>query len=667
MRADSRRFKKILPLLAIFICLAIPALAFARAGGGEGFSGGDDGGDGGGGGGGGGGAVIWMVVQWVRFCIVYPEFGLPITAGVLVVIYFTHRKGLNAYQNSVIRRGNAVSDYNQAASCSTFLTQADPAFSEADFYQRAKTAFTKLQDAWCAQNLSNVRPFISDGIFERFSIQFEDQKAFGYRDQIQQLHVSAILMAEVAADDMFDVATVRIDATAIDQRISLADGKPIGGSPQPEPFAEYWSFLRRRGVKTDPNKPGLIEGNCPNCGARIEMNQSAKCDHCGALLRSGEYDWVLAEITQESEWRPNRRTDLPGSDDLRRVDPQFNRVDLEDTAAVVFWRKTMADRLGKIDPLRKIALDDFCRQYAGNLQPGPDGSRRFFGDCAVGSVHALAVNQNAERHHAIVEIWWEGSAITVASQGRPAVGLRSRGHHIFLLERKAGSSSDPGQSVSSAHCPNCGAPTPADISSACPFCGTVLNDGSRGWVLRQFCIASSQEGQAILAQFYLEPKIPAPGNGEADPYSRQPAWATQMPTKALLAWLIKIAVADGNVDIQAEELLESLAAKSGVSVSELNSMIDMANAGTLQTPDPPNPATARAWLSAMAAIAMIDGAAHPREMDLLNAAAKKFGYTQEDVNLLLRQQRAAHLAGARQDLRDARQRAAGTVPAPHSN
>ena len=33
------------------------------------------------------------------------------------------------------------------------------------------------------------------------------------------------------------------------------------------------------------------------------MNQSANCTHCQALLRSGEYDWVLTEITQESEWQ----------------------------------------------------------------------------------------------------------------------------------------------------------------------------------------------------------------------------------------------------------------------------------------------------------------------------------------------------------------------------
>ena len=32
--------------------------------------------------------------------------------------------------------------------------------------------------------------------------------------------------------------------------------------------------------------------------------QRAKCEYCHAVLRSGHYDWVLAEIMQEEKWHP---------------------------------------------------------------------------------------------------------------------------------------------------------------------------------------------------------------------------------------------------------------------------------------------------------------------------------------------------------------------------
>jgi len=30
----------------------------------------------------------------------------------------------------------------------------------------------------------------------------------------------------------------------------------------------------------------------------------ANCAHCGAMLRNGQFDWVLAEITQDAKKQP---------------------------------------------------------------------------------------------------------------------------------------------------------------------------------------------------------------------------------------------------------------------------------------------------------------------------------------------------------------------------
>src|SRR5207249_4219980 len=120
----------------------------------------------------------------------------------------------------------------------------------------------------------------------------------GYRNAMENVNVQDVSVAQVQSDHLFDQISVRIEATAMDYKISLADGKNLSGSDDSGEFVEVWSFLRRRGVLTAA-KPGLIEGNCPNCGVAVEMNQNANCTHCGAMLRSGQYDWVLAEITQE--------------------------------------------------------------------------------------------------------------------------------------------------------------------------------------------------------------------------------------------------------------------------------------------------------------------------------------------------------------------------------
>jgi RNA polymerase subunit RPABC4/transcription elongation factor Spt4 len=38
-----------------------------------------------------------------------------------------------------------------------------------------------------------------------------------------------------------------------------------------------------------------------------ELNQ---CKNCKSIINSGEYDWVLSEITQIEEWKPDNKNDV---------------------------------------------------------------------------------------------------------------------------------------------------------------------------------------------------------------------------------------------------------------------------------------------------------------------------------------------------------------------
>ncbi|HZL37826.1 MAG TPA: transporter, partial [Tepidisphaeraceae bacterium] len=414
----------------------------------------------------------------------YPAITIPlIVVGIILYVLYRRQNAggptSGAYPPAMApMAGMARQDVLQG------LHQHDPAFDDQAFFQRVNTAFVKIQDAWCRQKLSEVRPFISDGVHERFTLQFAEQKSQGWRDQLDNLRVINIAFAEFETDGLFDELSVKIHAAARDYRVSLADGKPAPGPSVPNEFVEIWSFLRRRGALTQAGRPGLIEGQCPNCGAPIELNQSANCTHCKALLRSGEYDWVLSEITQAEEWQGTRHDNVPGADALRARDPGFNAVEMEDRASVLFWRKATADRVARIDPLRKMATDDFCQKYAPTLRPGADGERQFFMDCAVGSVQLRGVSSDARGDRGMIEIRWTGTRVAAAA-GKPLrmIARDQLTYSQFVLWRQPGAATDAGKGISSAHCPNCGAPASDSAANACEFCGAVLNDGAHGWAL----------------------------------------------------------------------------------------------------------------------------------------------------------------------------------------
>ena len=57
-------------------------------------------------------------------------------------------------------------------------------------------------------------------------------------------------------------------------------------------------FIRKTGVKTKPGEATVNTTNCPNCGAPTKITSSGKCEYCGSIVTTGEYDWVLSSLSR---------------------------------------------------------------------------------------------------------------------------------------------------------------------------------------------------------------------------------------------------------------------------------------------------------------------------------------------------------------------------------
>ena len=628
------------------VLLATAGAALARGGGGGGFDGGGGGGGGGGAGGSGGGGgggdgggdgsgigeLIWLIVR-------YPKVGVPVVVVLLVIGAVGKRKGQAAYQGRVIRRGGEALLGNRRDAALASLRARDPAFDDAAFLARTRTAFAKVQAAWCSHDLTPMRPFVSDGIHERFALQTKEQEELGYRDRMDDLHVLGAELARVVTQRPFDVVTVALHATAKDYRVRLADGTKIRGTDAPEEFVEYWTFQRRTGGSTKPGSAGLIEGRCPNCGAAIELNQWSACTYCRAILRSGEFDWVLTEITQASEWRDTPDAAVPGLDALRAKDPGFDLQHLEDRASVMFWRLAMSERLGSVGPVRKIASPEFAAAFARRLagDADDDGTRSFVGERAVGSVDTCGFTTADGFDRALVDVRWQGTRFAAKPSAAPERGEKLPTLATLLeLARRSDAKSDADASVASAHCPRCGAPELGGATNACEFCGEVMNDGRRDWVLERVFLRTSEEGEAALAA--LVPRVGAAGGAGAE--GEAPVAARPPVRRACVAWLARTMWADGEPDPREREVLEGVAEKAGMRRAELEDAIAGASAagdGAVVGPGPADVAEARAWLDVMAEVALADGRISPPEASLLLELGAAHGLARADVGLVCAQ------------------------------
>jgi uncharacterized tellurite resistance protein B-like protein len=279
------------------------------------------------------------------------------------------------------------------------------------------------------------------------------------------------------------------------------------------------------------------------------------------------------------------------------------------------------------------------------LRPSASGQRTFFGDCAVGSVQLLGAGGDNAVERALVEIRWSAHRYIADAGGPPrATSEEALFHTLFVLTRKAGAKTEAGKGISSAHCPNCGAPEPGGASNSCDYCGTVLNDGAHGWVLDDITARAEPRGQELMRQL---------GRSSASPSAPATGPATVIPDKfGVLAWTVQVAVADGNVDQEERKMLLALAARQNIAPPQVDRMIEAAARGALQAPSPANLDEARLWLSSMVETALADGKLQPQEFQVLCSVGQQVGLTAMDVKLLVNQVKTDRYAAATGALRN---------------
>lgn len=180
------------------------------------------------------------------------------------------------------------------------LVAADPAVTEASFEHRLQMIYNLLNKAWSENDLTAVRGFVSDGLYDYLQYWVDAYKREGFRNQLTDMRITNVEYAKVVRDKYFDAITIRFWATGKDFVVNTSTGRLVRGSKSHErAYSEYWTLMRAAGKKGAPK----AEPTCGNCGAPLTVNQSGECEHCGAHVTNGEFDWVLSKIEQDDTYR----------------------------------------------------------------------------------------------------------------------------------------------------------------------------------------------------------------------------------------------------------------------------------------------------------------------------------------------------------------------------
>ena len=498
------------------------------------------------------------------------------------------------------------------------LQRADPGFRLADFLGRVQALFVSTQEAWSAGNLVPVRRFLSDATWLRFRVQLGLLRAQGIRNVTAEMAVTGLELVGLEQNAWFDTLHVLVRARARDADLPLDLPEPAARAAAArapaEAFTEVWSLVRKPGVRS-ASGVALDARVCPSCGAPFDGGAASSCPYCKAVVNSGAYDWVLAEITQTVEVA---RADapVPGLTALRERDPGLSLEVLEDRASLVFWRWVEAQSTGEPDRLARLAQPGAVERLRADAQRlSAQGARRLFLECAVGEVRVRAFEDTADgRTLAHVEIRWSArTGVGPVDQTPPELPVLPQ-RWVFTLARAHGAASRVDQGMSTDRCPQCGGPLGDALAPTCEWCATLLTGDLRDWTLAEAGPVESWEGR--VARSHAEASLAPPPASFPDVEERE----------RLLYTMAAIAMADGEVDRSERRLLLQCAERWGLPATQ----VDVALASDLSALESllPDTHASEPFLRTLAQLARVDGKVDAAERRMLESVAGRLGLSQ---------------------------------------
>jgi predicted lipid-binding transport protein (Tim44 family) len=490
-------------LAAAALLLAGPVLA--RVGGGESYGGG---GSGGGGGSSGGGEAILELIYWMLYLTVQaPVIGVPLDLVVIGGAIYVYSRSKNSNRSSAsahaleqaAQRGVAISAAVEK------LRTSDPYFSVHPFLDFVGLLYTRFQEARGRGRFEALSAFVSPELLQRFA-----PGSAGVGSKTVAVEAVVVGAVRIQAIRDLDGGEAAIDVELEANFAEVGEGSGGARSRQDLYAHERWTFAK---AKDTPSKPPetIASLSCPSCGASGELSPEGRCGHCGQVVNTGRFHWVVRSM-QTLEKRPKQAMEVTrgGGQEvgtglptifapdvqaqrhaLEAEDPDFSWAALEAEVRRCFLELQKAWTEMKWERARAFETDHLFETHRFWIERYRESSlNNRVEDVAIDRVSLVKIGKDAFFEAITVRIFAKALDYTVDRAGKVVAGSKDRKREFseywtFIrrlpaARRPVAAPKEPGRGFS---CPSCGAPIELTQTAICEYCGAKVASGEFGWVV----------------------------------------------------------------------------------------------------------------------------------------------------------------------------------------
>ena len=172
----------------------------------------------------------------------------------------------------------------------------DPNFSESDLREKLSNVYVQMQNGCTARNIESLRPYFTDALYQQFDRQIKSLIASRRINRVDRIAVLDVTLRGFFQEGGDDHLVALLKTRITDYIVDEDTGKLVSGSDTAEKFMTYeWGLSRPTGTVTEA-AGAVTERHCPNCGAPLSVNESAKCPYCDTVLTFKDHDWTIYAV-----------------------------------------------------------------------------------------------------------------------------------------------------------------------------------------------------------------------------------------------------------------------------------------------------------------------------------------------------------------------------------
>lgn len=177
-----------------------------------------------------------------------------------------------------------------------YVDTRDPLFSVTAMQTKLSNLYVQLQDQWCAKDLEPLRPYLSDELYAQSERQLKEIVNARQTPHVERISVLGVNIRGWFERDGKDHIIAELSTRITTYTTQDETGEIIRGNPNLEKFMTYeWDVCRTTGGLTKAEEETKVI-NCPNCGAPVNINSTARCPYCSSIITVNDHDWLLCSI-----------------------------------------------------------------------------------------------------------------------------------------------------------------------------------------------------------------------------------------------------------------------------------------------------------------------------------------------------------------------------------